>query len=143
VNEDIHPDNADALLWALSYRTNPAEDIQILPHRGLGHGPKREQGTSEDSGLLIDATMKSDMPPLALPKKEYMERAKAIWEELGLPALRPQAPWHGYSLGDWLSQWDEAAQRAVQGGYLENGRISEGQRRKGVKPETKFRPDES
>jgi UbiD family decarboxylase len=142
VNEDIHPDNADALLWALSYRTNPAEDIQILPHRGLGHGPKREQGTSEDSGLLIDATMKSDMPPLALPKKEYMERAKAIWEELGLPALRPQAPWHGYSLGDWLSQWDEAAQRAVQGGYLENGRISEGQRRKGVKPETKFRPDE-
>jgi 4-hydroxy-3-polyprenylbenzoate decarboxylase len=91
--------------------------------------------------LLIDATMKEDLPPLALPKKEYMEHAKKIWEELGLPALRPEPPWHGYSLGDWLPQWDEAARRAVEGRYLENGRISERERRKGVKPETKFRPD--
>jgi len=33
------------------------------------------------------------------------------------------------------------ASAAVEGRYLENGRISEGRRRKGVKPETKFRPD--
>jgi len=81
--------------------------------------------------------------PISTPgfEKEYMERAKAIWEELGLPRLRPQPPWFGYSLGDWLPQWDEAAKRAVDGRYLENGRISEGQRRKGIKPETKFRPD--
>jgi UbiD family decarboxylase len=143
VTEDIQPDNADALLWALSYRMNPAEDIEILRHRGQGHGPKREHGQAEDSTLLIDATMKSDLPPLALPKREYMERAKKIWDELGLPALRPQPPWHGYSLGDWLPQWDEAARRAVQGRYLENGRISEGLRRKGVNPETKFRPGSS
>ena len=141
VNEDIDPDNADALLWALAYRMNPVEDVQILPHRGQGHGPKREHDQEEDSTLLMDATMKGDMPPLALPKREYMERARAIWEELGLPALRPQPPWHGYSLGDWLPYWDEAAKRAVEGNYLENGRISEGQRRKGVKPETKFRPE--
>jgi UbiD family decarboxylase len=140
VNEDIAPDNADALLWALAYRANPAEDAQIVPHRGQGHGPKREHGGEEDATLLIDATMKGDMPPLALPKREYMERAKAIWEELGLPALRPQAPWYGYSLGDWLPQWDEAALRAVKGLYLENGRISAAQRRRGPKPETKFRP---
>ena len=85
--------------------------------------------------------MKGDLPPLALPKKEYMERARKIWEELGLPALRPQSPWHGYSLGDWLPQWDEAAARAVAGRYLENGLISERQRRRGVKPETRIRPD--
>jgi 4-hydroxy-3-polyprenylbenzoate decarboxylase len=141
VNDDISADNADSLLWALSYRANPEKDIQVLPHRGRGHGPKREHGEEDDSTLLIDATMKSSMPPLALPKQEYMERAKAIWEELGLPALRPQSPWHGYSLGDWLPQWDEAAQRAVAGRYAENGLISERQRRKGVKPETRFRPD--
>ncbi len=141
VNEDIDPDNADALLWALAYRMNPVEDVQILPHRSQGHGPKREHDQEEDSTLLMDATMKGDMPPLALPKREYMERAKVLWEELGLPALRPQPPWHGYSLGDWLPYWDEAAKRAVEGKYLENGRISEGQRRKGVKPETKFRPE--
>ena len=142
VNEDIDPDNADALLWALAYRANPVRDVQVLEHRGQGHGPKREHGTDEeDSTLLADATMKEDMPPLALPKQEYMERAKKIWEELGLPRLRARPPWYGYSIGDWLPQWDEAARRAVAGHYEENGRISEGLRRKGIKPETKYRPD--
>lgn len=140
INDDIDPDNADALLWAMAYRTNPIADVLTLPHRGQGHGPKRESAEDEDSTLLVDATMKSGMPPLALPKQEYMERAKAIWEELGLPALRPQPPWFGYSLGDWLPAWDAAAERAVRGEWLENGRISEAQQRTGLKPETKFRP---
>ncbi len=143
VNDDIDPDNADALLWAMAYRMDPVEDVRTLPHRGQGHGPKREHGGEEDSTLLMDATMKGDLPPLALPKREYMERAKKIWDELGLPALRPQPPWFGYSLGDWLPEWDEAARRAVEGGYLDNGRLSEARRRKGVKPETKFRPNAS
>ena len=141
VTDDIEPDNSDALLWSMAYRMNPVEDVQLMPHRGQGHGPKREHGQEEDSTLLIDATMKGDMPPLALPKREYMERAKKRWEELGLPKLRPQSPWFGYSLGDWLPQWDAAAKRAVEGRYLENGSISEKQRKKGVKPETKFRPE--
>jgi 4-hydroxy-3-polyprenylbenzoate decarboxylase len=141
VNEDISADNADALLWAMAYRMNPVEDVQLVPHRGQGHGPKREHDQEEDSTLLMDATMKGDMPPLALPKREYMERAKTIWNELGFGPLRPQPPWFGYSLGDWLPQWDEAAKRAALGCYLENGLISAKQRRKGLKPETKFRPD--
>ena len=140
VNDDVHPDNADGLLWAISYRANPAEDIQILGHRGLGHGPRREHGKKEDATLLIDATMKEPMPPLALPKEEYMARARSIWAVCGLPPLRPQLPWHGSVVGDWLPEWDEAAKRAVLGRYLENGLISAAQRKKGVKPETKFRP---
>jgi len=143
VSEDIDPDNADAILWAMAYRMNPIEDVQTVAHRGMGHGPQRESDTAEDSTLLMDATAKSDMPPLALPTREYMERAKKIWEKLGLPALRPEAPWFGYSLGDWLPEWDQAAERAATGRYLENGRISAQQRRKGVKPETKFRPDKA
>lgn len=142
VNEDIDPDNMDAVFWALAYRSNPKDDVQIVPHRGQGHGPKREHTGEEDSTLLMDATMKSDMPPLALPKREFMERARAIWDELGLPPVRPQPPWFGYSLGDWLPQWDAAAERAARGDYLENGRISLGQQQKGLVPETKFRPDE-
>jgi UbiD family decarboxylase len=141
VSEDIDPDNADAILWAMAYRMNPVEDVQTVAHRGMGHGPQRESDSAEDSTLLMDATAKGDMPPLALPTREYMERAKKIWEKIGLPALRPEAPWFGYSLGDWLPEWDQAAQRAATGRYLENGRISAQQRRKGVKPETKFRPD--
>ncbi len=38
VNEDIDADNADAILWAIGYRLNPAEDVEILKHRGQGHG---------------------------------------------------------------------------------------------------------
>jgi 4-hydroxy-3-polyprenylbenzoate decarboxylase len=66
-----------------------------------------------------------------------------VWEELGLPKLRPQSPWFGTAAGsDWPSQWDEAAKRSATGRYLENGRISEKLRRKGLKPETRFRPRE-
>jgi 4-hydroxy-3-polyprenylbenzoate decarboxylase len=65
-----------------------------------------------------------------------------VWEELGLPKLRPQSPWFSSPAGaDWPSKWDEAAQRAAAGRYLETGRMSEKQRRKGLKPETRFRPD--
>jgi len=143
VNDDIDPDNSDALMWAMAYRMNPIEDVQTLGHRGQGHGPKRENDGEEDSTLLMDATMKSAMPPLALPTREYMERSKQIWEELGLPKLRPQAPWFGYTLGDWLPQWDQAAKRAATGQYLENGLISAKQVRNDVKAESKFRPDEA
>ena len=41
----------------------------------------------------------------------------------------------------WLPEWQQAADRAAHGEYLENGRISGERRRKGLKPETKFRPD--
>jgi UbiD family decarboxylase len=143
VNEDIDPDNSDAIFWALAFRMDPRSDLQVLPYRSAGHGPEREhESEREDATLLMDATMKEVLPPLALPKQEYMERAKTIWEELGLPKLRPQSPWCSAPLGDWLPQWEEAAQRAAEGRYLENGRISEKLKRKGLKPETKFRPDE-
>ena len=121
INDDIDPDNADAILWAMSYRTDPAKDIQILKHRARGHGPVLKEA-DEDATMLIDATLKYDLPPIALPKKEYMEHAKEIWEELGLPPLTPEAPWHGYSLGDWTDKWDDMAKRATEGQYLENGR---------------------
>ena len=122
VNEDIDADNADAILWAMGYRLNPDEDVEVLRHRGQGHGPKRESSGEEDSTLLIDATMKSPMPPLALPTKPYMEAGKELWDKLGLPELRPESPWHGYSLGDWSQAWTDAADRAAAGDWPENGR---------------------
>ncbi len=143
VNEDIDVDNADALLWAISYRSNPVKDIKTVDFRGQGHGPKREHSGEEDSSLLIDATMKSQMPPLALPAKQHMERAMEIWQELGLPKLNVKSPWHGYSLGAWHKIWDAAGQRAAAGNYLENGRISAKLAVEGLKPETKVDPDGS
>jgi 4-hydroxy-3-polyprenylbenzoate decarboxylase len=119
-------------------RQNPSEDVMIVPHRGLGHGPWRE-GTAEDSAMLIDATMKADMPPLALPTKPYMEKAKALWEKFGLPALRPESPWHGYSLGDWHPSWEQAAQRAAQGDWQMNGKLTQQRTRTNITPETSVR----
>ncbi len=144
VNEDIDPDNSDALLWAIAFRMNAAKDLQVLPYRSPGHGPEREHEAHDetDATVLIDATMKEELPPLALPKREYMQRAMDLWHELDLPRLRPQSPWFGSPDGDWLPQWDEAAARAASGQYLENGRISERLRRGGMKPETRFVPDD-
>ena len=89
----------------------------MLRHRGQGHGPRREHKGEEDSTLLIDATMKSPMPPLALPTRPYMEAGRTLWEKLGLPELRPETPWHGYSLGDWSKAW-EKCRRARRRGRL-------------------------
>ena len=140
INEDIDPDNGDAIFWALAYRSNPALDVQILPHRDKGHGPKSDNRMGrEDATMLIDATLKGDMPPIALPKKEYMENAKALWEKLDLPPLKPESPWHGYSLGDWNEEWDTMAKRAADGDYLENGRRSAQYRRSDVSPNTSVR----
>jgi len=139
LNDDIDPENADAILWAMSYRANPSLDFHILPHRDQGHGPRSKRNGGQDASVLIDATLKEDFPPISLPKREFMERAKAIWEELGLPRLKPEAPWFGYSLGEWPDHMDEAAQRAVRGEYLETGALLEKRRRKDVRMNTEVR----
>jgi 4-hydroxy-3-polyprenylbenzoate decarboxylase len=139
VNEDIDPDNADALLWAMSYRANPALDLQILHHRDQGHGPRSKRNGGEDASVLIDATMKEDFPPISLPKREYMERAKAIWEELGLPKLKPESPWFGYSLGEWSDELEQGAAAAVRGDYFEYGKQLVGRRRNDVPMNTEVR----
>ena len=48
-------------------------------------------------------------------------------------------PWYGYSLGDWNDEWDDMAQRAADGNYLENGRRSAQLRRKDVAPNSSIR----
>lgn len=68
---------------------------------------------------MIDATRKWPYPPVALPGKKYMEEAKKIWEELGLPPLTVKMPWYGYSLGNWDKENEMEAEMAVRGEYLE------------------------
>ena len=138
VSEDIDPHNLDAVFWSLAYRSQPAEDLEIVRDRKRGHGPKTGRGKAE-SGFLVDATRKHDLPPLALPTECHMTRAREIWEELGLPELEVRVPWHGYSLGDWNDAWERFAQRAVAGRWDENGEETYARRRGGMKPETPVR----
>lgn len=142
VSEDIDPTNTDAVFWSIAYRSNPVEDVHIAPHRSAGHGPKSGP-RSEDSTILIDATLKHSAPPLALPERVFMERARAIWQELQLPQLTPQSPWHGYSLGDWSQSWDTYARRAVAGEWEQSGAETFARRRGGLTPETPVREVEA
>jgi UbiD family decarboxylase len=139
VNDDIDPENADAILWAMSYRANAALDMHIMPHRDQGHGPRSKRNGGEDASVLIDATLKENFPPISLPKREYMENARKIWEELGLPKLKPEAPWYGYSLGEWSPDLDAAALQAVRGDYFAAGKQLVKRRRKDVRMNTEVR----
>ena len=139
-NDDIDPKNSDALLWAIAFRCKPHLDIQIVPHRHPGHGPKDRRDNGEDSTLLINATLRQDYPPLSLPKQEFMERARDIWEnQLGLQKLHPQAPWFGYSLGGWTDALEQEAQLAVQSDYWKTGEAFAQRRRSDVAMNTDVR----
>jgi 3-polyprenyl-4-hydroxybenzoate decarboxylase len=139
VNDDIDPDNADALFWAMSYRANPDLDLQMMRHRGQGHGPRSKRNGGEHASVLIDATLKENFPPISLPKREYMERAKLIWEEMGLPKLKPESPWFGYSLGEWGEEFERQAELAVKGDYFETGKKIAKLRRNDVRMNTEVR----
>jgi 4-hydroxy-3-polyprenylbenzoate decarboxylase len=135
VSEDIDPTSVDAVLWSLAYRSNPIEDVHIAPYhtslQGSQYGVRKS-----DSTMLIDATLKNPMPPLALPAREYMEHARRIWDELKLPPLTVTPPWHGYTLGDWSERWDVFAARAAAGDWEVTGTETLARERKGLKPET-------
>lgn len=137
LSSDIDSLNMDAIFWSLAYRMNPVDDLRIVTGRKRGHGPKGSRG--EESGILVDATRKTKMMPLALPAREYMENARAIWEELGFPELSPRVPWHGYSMGDWSDTWESFARNAVAGRWAENGAQTIRRKRGGIVPETPTR----
>jgi UbiD family decarboxylase len=132
VDEDIDPQNADALLWAMSYRCQPQHDLLVVPHKHPGHGPRGPRDGGETAAVLINATLKGTYAPVALPKREFMERAKAIWERLGLPGLKPESPWHGYDLGYWPDELERQARMAVASDYFALGRETGNQRRSDV-----------
>lgn len=139
VNDDIDPDNADAVFWAMSYRCNPIEDTHVVPFRDPGHVPRTEEVPKLESALLIDATLKHLMPPLALPKREFMENAKVLWERLGLPPLKPESPWAGYSMGDWTEEWDRNAEQAARGEWMDRDESYRARRKRGIIPNTPAR----
>jgi 4-hydroxy-3-polyprenylbenzoate decarboxylase len=129
VDPDIDPHDPLSVTWAIVNRSQPHRDMRIVPNRPLPWNPIRYVADGQrydvmDSALLIDATLKAEFPPVALPKKEFMERAKVIWEELGLPKLSPRPPWHGYSLGYWPEEASIQADNAIAGNYALNAEYS-------------------
>src|SRR5262249_13942156 len=75
----------------------------------------------ESAAVLINALLKGTFAPVALPKREFMEAARVIWERLGLPVLKPESPWHGYDLGHWPEDLARQAEMAVRSEYFALG----------------------
>jgi 4-hydroxy-3-polyprenylbenzoate decarboxylase len=138
VSDDIDPENADAIFWSLAYRSDFNKDVLVMPYRSSGHGPKSGRA-AEEGTLLIDATLKHAMPPLALPAEAFMSRARELWDDLGLPRITPQPPWHGYDLGDWSAEWSAFADAAARGDWRASGENTFARRHGGLKPETPVR----
>ena len=132
VDEDVDARDLDSVMWAVAFRAQPHRDIQIVtqrsgfidPSAAPFDAPVAEKAYPQPAGassIFIDATCKFGYPPVSLPSQAYMLKAKAIWEELGLPPLQPRTPWHGYALGPWPAEWSQEAEIAARGGYAELG----------------------
>jgi 4-hydroxy-3-polyprenylbenzoate decarboxylase len=141
VDEDIDPRDADAVNWALCFSMQPHRDMRTITHRVPGLDPsayppgapmseRRFPSPSGASAILIDATRKWPYMPPGLPKKEYMERALEIWQEEELSPLQLKKPWHGYHLGCWTEENEEAAKLTVAAEHLKLGEIRRQKMRK-------------
>lgn len=135
VDSDVDPDSMDAILWALSYSTQPHRDMEIIrgkvprldPSVPAGPDAAYPDGAGA-SALLINAVREHPYLPVSLPRQDFMEKAIDRWEALGLPALDLQNPWHGYPLSAWTDENAEEAELAVTGRYFETGEKLAGRR---------------
>ncbi len=138
VDEDIDMRDPAMINWAICFNVVPDKDVVIAKGKSPGLDPSayppgiptQVSRLNPMSALLIDATRPWPYPPVSLPRKEFMERAKALWEELGLPALKPRMPWHGYSLGAWTEEDEEEAELALRGEHFVTGEKAKLRRKK-------------
>ena len=81
-------------------------------------------GGASDLIVVENRARQECFPPISLPKRENMERAREIC---------------GYSLGEWSEALDEEAQAAVRGDYFEYGKKRVARRRKDIGMNTEVR----
>ena len=145
LDDDIDLRDDENILWSLATRTMPHEDLNVVmtPGRRVGGfdpmmsplgsadgsftvaPPPSGPAPKETSLVLINATRKWGYPPVALPKKEYMEKAIALWKARGLPEPKMRWPWHGYELGYWTEDMKEYADLMAKGDWLAVGEKTE------------------
>ena len=141
VDDDIDPRDPDAVNWALSFAMQPNKDVRIITHRspkldpsayppGASKEERRFPSPSGSSAMLIDATRKWPYMPVGLPTKVYMEQAIKIWQEEGLQPLELRKPWHGYHLGRWTEENEEAAKLTTAAEHVKLGEMRRQRMRK-------------
>ena len=139
VDEDIDIWDPAMINWAICFNVRPDQDVVIARGKSPGLDPSayppgvptHVSRMASTSALLIDATRPWPYTPVSLPRKDLMENAKEIWEELGFPELTPRMPWFGYSLGEWTPEDEEEAESALRGEHFVTGEKAKSRR---VKP---------
>lgn len=94
VDDDIDIRDPFSVEWAVSFRVDPARDVQILPHSffhildpAVGQ-TETVRGVAPGSKIIIDATMKGTYPQVSLPPKKYMMEVYENWRATGLPPIK-------------------------------------------------------
>jgi 4-hydroxy-3-polyprenylbenzoate decarboxylase len=136
VDDDIDIWDPAMINWAICYNVRPEKDVAVAHGKSPGLDPSayppgvptHVSRVSSTSALLINATRPWAYPPVSLPRKEFMENAKEIWQELGLPELTPRKPWYGYSLGAWTAEDEQEAEMAMRGEYFVTGENAKNRR---------------
>jgi len=97
VDEDVDPTDFNDVLWALSTRCHPAEDLDILRNTwstGLDPSQYPPELRPYGSKVLINACKPhkhiKQFPQATLLRRSTYERAAARWSELGLEGPPPK-----------------------------------------------------
>ncbi len=149
VDDDIDPQDAASVNWAMSFRMQPYRDVRIHTYPAEGFldwsmgdpsivSPAEIAARASEfakhpptqSMMLINATMKWDFRPMSLPSKEFMDHALELWQELKLPQLRLREPWWGRKYALWSEDEEQRARMAVEGRWLEVGEMLAKRRKK-------------
>ena len=96
VDADVDVTDQNQVLWAMSTRCNPVDDVDIQRNTwstGLDPSQHPPEARPYGSKALIDATMPhrhlKDFPKRTLIRRDMFEQVTARWEELGLPGAAP------------------------------------------------------
>ena len=87
VDEDIDPTNSFDLIWAMSTRSDPNEDIDIIRNTWSGAlDPRKKIGDNFNSRAIIDACRpfdwKDEFPPVAESSPELKQKTLKKWAHL-------------------------------------------------------------
>jgi 4-hydroxy-3-polyprenylbenzoate decarboxylase len=87
VDDDIDPTNLFDVIWAMSTRCDPAEDIDFIRRAWSGAlDPRKKMGDNFNSRAVIDACRPFDwrheFPPVAESSPELRARTLAKWRHL-------------------------------------------------------------
>jgi 4-hydroxy-3-polyprenylbenzoate decarboxylase len=99
VDDDVDPTDLHQVLWALSTRCHPSEDIDILRKTwstGLDPSQFPREARPYGSKALIDACKPhrylKDFPRSTMIRRDVYERVASRWRELGFAGPPPRLP---------------------------------------------------